>query len=85
MRSAWGGAADSIGDPGLRALVMTFPCYVLWLRGQLEDSVAQCDEVLELTADDPEIPFRELVGSPRIWAMTVLGTQSLMALGQAGR
>ena len=60
---------DSIGDPGLRAMTRTFPSYCFWMKGQLQDALAMCDEILELTADDPPIPFAELIGSPRAWAM----------------
>ena len=31
------------------------------------------DEVLELTADNPDIPFKELIGSPRAWAWRSAG------------
>ena len=60
--------ADELGDPGLRALVRTFPAYLLWMQVRLDESLTMCDEIAELTADDPEIPFAELVGSPRAWA-----------------
>jgi adenylate cyclase len=65
--------AEALGDPGLRVLTKTFLPYVLWLQGRLQDAVAMFDEVLALTADEPDIPFKELVGSPRAWALAVRG------------
>ncbi len=61
--------SDAIGDPGLRAMMRTFPSYCFWMQGRLRDALASCDEILELTADDPPIPFAELIGNPRAWAM----------------
>jgi adenylate cyclase len=73
--------ADSVGDPGLRALAAVFPTYCLWLQGRLEEMLALCEEVIELTTDDPDIPFREIVTSPRIWAMTARAP-ALLGLGR---
>jgi tetratricopeptide (TPR) repeat protein len=68
-----GRLADDLGDPGVRVLTLTFLPYVTWLEGRLDEAVAMFDELLELTADDPDIPFKELVGSPRAWALAVRG------------
>ena len=65
---------DIIGDPGLRAMTRTFPSYCFWMKGQLQDALSLCDEMLELTADDPPIPFAELVGNPRAWALMARGS-----------
>jgi tetratricopeptide (TPR) repeat protein len=73
--------ADALGDPGVRVLTLTFLPYLIWLQGRLEESVAMFDEVLELTADNPDIPFKELIGSPRAWALAVRGTM-LCCLGR---
>ena len=74
--------AEGIGDRGLLALVQTYPSYCLWLQGRLRESVAICDRILELTADDPDIPFKDLVGDPRVWAM-IARVPNLFALGHA--
>ncbi len=66
--------ADALGDPGLRVLSKAFLPYLMWHQGRLQDAVAMFDEVLALTADNPDIPFKELVGSPRAWALAVRGT-----------
>ena len=73
--------ADEVGDPGLRALVRTFPSYCLWLQVRLHESLEMCDEIGELTADNPDIPFAELVGSPQAWAFMARGS-ALSALGR---
>ena len=73
--------AEGIGDPGLLALVMTFPSYCLWLQGRLAESVAMCDKILELTTDEPDVPFTDMIESPRIWAMTGRAP-CLLALGR---
>jgi adenylate cyclase len=73
--------ADELGDPGVRALTLTFLPYLVWLQGRLEEAVSMFDEVLELTAGNPDIPFKELIGSPRAWALAVRGTM-LCCLGQ---
>ena len=66
--------ADALGDPGVRVLSKTILPYLIWLQGRLQDAVAMFDEVLELTADNPDVPFKELIGSPRAWALAVRGT-----------
>jgi adenylate cyclase len=66
--------ADDLGDPGVRVLTLTFLPYLIWLQGRLEEAVAMFDELLELTADNPDIPFKELIGSPRAWALAVRGS-----------
>ena len=65
--------ADDLGDPGVRVLTLTFLPYLIWLQGRLEEAVAMFDELLELTSDNPDIPFKELIGSPRAWALAVRG------------
>ena len=72
--------AEAIDDRGLRALVMTFPTYLYWMQGRFTEAVELTDKVIELTEDDPDIPFAELIGSPRIWAMTAR-SPCLLALG----
>ena len=72
--------ADATGDPGLRALVMTYPSYLHWLQGRFTETVEMCDTIIALTDDDPVIPFAELIGSPRIWALTARAP-CLLALG----
>jgi tetratricopeptide (TPR) repeat protein len=66
--------ADDLGDPGVRVLTLTFLPYLIWLQGRLEEAVAMLDEVIELTAGNLDIPFKELIGSPRAWALAVRGT-----------
>ncbi len=73
--------ADTVGDPGLRAISKIFLIYCLWLEGLMSDVVAMCDEVIELTDGDPEIPFAEFVGNPRVWAITARAP-SLLSLGR---
>jgi adenylate cyclase len=73
--------ADTLGDPGVRVLTMTILPYLIWLQGRLEEAVAMFDEVIELTADNLDIPFKELMGSPRAWALAVRGTM-LCCLGR---
>ena len=73
--------AAELGDPGVRILTLTFLPYLVWLQGRLEEAVAMFDEMLELTADNPDIPFKELIGSPRAWALAVRGT-ILFCLGR---
>jgi class 3 adenylate cyclase/tetratricopeptide (TPR) repeat protein len=73
--------ADTLGDPGVRVLSKIYLPYLVWLQGRLQDSVAMFDEVLELTADNPDIPFKELIGSPRAWALAVRGA-CLYCLGR---
>jgi len=72
--------AESSDDRGLRALVMTYPSYLHWLRGDFAKTVEMCDTIIELTEDGPAIPFAELIADPRIWAMTAR-TPCLLALG----
>ena len=73
--------AEALGDPGLRVLSKIYLPYLIWLNGRLQDSVAMFDEVLDLTADNPDIPFKELIGSPRAWALAVRGAL-LYSLGR---
>ena len=74
--------AETVGDPGLLALTMVFPTYGLWLQGKLTECVAVCDRVIELTENDPPVPFAEQIHSnPRAWAMTAR-SPCLLALGR---
>jgi adenylate cyclase len=73
--------ADAVGDPGLQALSKVILIYCLWLEGRLADVVAMCDDVIELTADDPDIPFADIVANPRVWALTARAP-SLLSLGR---
>ncbi len=75
---------DEIGDPGIRALTRTYPAYVLWMKGQLGDVMVKCDEILELTADDPDVPFSELIGDPKAWALMVRGGVLIVRGDEAG-
>ena len=65
--------ADQIGDPGLMVLTKTFPAYCHWLQGRLTDCLELTEEVLELTSRDVEVPFKELLGDPRAWALMARG------------
>ncbi|MGI9084169.1 MAG: adenylate/guanylate cyclase domain-containing protein [Aeromicrobium sp.] len=74
--------ADAGGDPGLRALTKTFPAYCLWQQGRAAEMIAMCEEILDLTVDDPQIPFAELVASPRAWAF-IARSVGLVSLGRS--
>ena len=80
-RHGGGRLADDLGDPGSACLTKTFLPYLMWHQGRLQDAVAMFDEVLALTADNPDIPFKELIGSPRAWALAVRGS-ILFCLGR---
>ena len=71
---------DAIGDPGLRALTRTFPSYCLWMKGDVQRALSMSEEIIELTTDDPDVPFAELVGDPRAWGLMARGA-FLVALG----
>ena len=80
-RHGGGAPRGRAGRPGRPRATLTFLPYLIWLQGRLEDAVALFDEVLELTADNPDIPFKELIGSPRAWALAVRGA-ILFCLGR---
>ena len=46
------------------------------------ESLALCEQVLDLTADDPEIPFADLVASPRAWAF-IASSCVLLVMGRS--
>ncbi len=72
--------AEASEDRGLRALVMTFPSYLYWLQGHFAKAVELSDTIIELTKDNPTVPFAEVIASPRIWAVTARAS-CLLALG----
>jgi tetratricopeptide (TPR) repeat protein len=70
-----------IDDPGSKAAVAGLPMYALYLSGRHEEALASLDEVLELTADDPQLGAGVVVANPRAWA-TSFRAGPLIALGR---
>ncbi|MDQ2939892.1 MAG: AAA family ATPase [Actinomycetota bacterium] len=72
---------DRIEDPDLRVAASTALMYAYYLAGRYEDALASLDEVLELTADDPQTGAGIVLGNPRAWA-TSFRSGPLIALGR---
>ncbi|MFQ5513609.1 MAG: AAA family ATPase [Myxococcota bacterium] len=73
--------AEETGDLDLRCFAEVGVGYARFCSGDLRESLAACQRVIEITGDDPSVG-RELMGfSPAIWAR-MNGTGVLQCLGR---
>ncbi len=62
--------AERSGEPGLQVAVRAAGAYAFMCAGDLDRVEAIADEMLELTAAEPELGAGMVIASPRSWALT---------------
>jgi class 3 adenylate cyclase/tetratricopeptide (TPR) repeat protein len=62
--------AERSGEPALGVAVRAAGAYAFMCAGDLDRVEATADEMLELTADEPDLGAGLVIASPRAWALT---------------